>query len=233
MKKYSLHLLSVILLIAGFASCKKETVLPLENTRVQPRIQNKAPKVDAGYDMVIQLHQNFTVLQGSFYNAGRSFTKVEWRKVSGPDSCFIVNRDSLKTVINNLKEGVYEFELTVTDKKNLYGKDSIRVEVVKPQQLSSEIIFKNIVWSFPFYPTLAITNIYNYIAIGTPVKVFVQRDNASEWKEASPEANNVNGNVYTYFIETRPNGNGFFTSYGSLYIYGPDPKDTPDVKIQF
>jgi hypothetical protein len=105
---------------------------------------------------------------------------------------------------------------------------------VKPKQLSSEIIFKNIVWTFPWYNTLEVKNIYTYIPTGTPIKVFVQRDNASEWKEASPESNNVS-NVYEYNIETRPNGNGFWTSYGSLYIsyFGRDTDDTPDVKIQF
>jgi hypothetical protein len=196
--------------------------------------QNSAPKVNAGLDMIIELHQNFTVLQGGFYNADRSFKKVEWRKVSGPDSCIIVDKDSLKTVVSNLREGVYEFELTVTDKMNLYGKDSVRVEVVKPKQQSSEIIFKNLVWTFPWYNTLEIKNIYTYIPTGTPIKVFVQRDNASEWKEASPESNNVS-NVYEYYIETKPNGNNFWTSYGSFYVFyfGRDTDDTPDVKIQF
>ena len=184
--------------------------------------------------MKIELPQNFTVLQGGFYNADRNVKKVEWRKVSGPDSCIIVDKDSLKTVVSNLREGVYEFELTVTDKMNLYGKDSVKVEVVKPQQLSSEIIFKNIVWIFPWYPSLEINNIHTYIPTGTPIKVFVRRGNASEWKEATPIANNVNSSVYEYFIETRPDGAGMY-NYGSLYIfyYGRDTDDTPDVKIQF
>ena len=194
---------------------------------------NQAPKVNAGLDMKIDIPQNFTVLQGGFYNTNHNFKKVEWRKVSGPDSCIIVDKDSLKTVIANLREGVYEFELTVTDNMNLSGKDSVRVEVVKHQQLSSEIIFKNLVWTFPWYNTLEVTHIYNYIPIGSPIKVFVQRNNTSEWIEAS-NSYNVN-NRYEYFIEARPNGNGFYTSYGSLYIfyYGPDTNDTPNVKIQF
>jgi hypothetical protein len=242
MKKYSLHLVTVIFFVAGIASCKKETALPEKNTPVQPVIQNAAPVANAGLDIKIELPPNFTVLQGGFYNADRYVKKVEWRKVSGPDSCIIVDKDSLKTVVSNLREGVYEFELTVTDKMNLYGKDSVKVEVVKRQQVSSddvivrehEIIFKNLVWTFPWYNTLEVKNIYSYIPIpATLVKVFVQRDNASEWKEASPDSNNVS-NVYEYYIETRPNG-GSWTSYGSLYIFyfGKDTDDTPDVKIQF
>jgi len=246
MRKFSLNLVQVMFIAKLFLfgalalitaisnfSCTKER--PLPPTPVQPVIQNTAPKVYAGLDMKIELPQNFTVLQGGFYNADRNVKKVEWRKVSGPDSCIIVDKDSLKTVVSNLREGVYEFELTVTDKMNLYGKDSVRVEVVKRQQLSSEIIFKNLVWDDPWGPSLEIKNISTYIPTGTPIKVFVQRDNASEWKEATPLSNNVNSSVYEYFIETRPNGNGFFTSYGSLYIfyYGRDTDDTPDVKIQF
>ncbi len=232
---------TAVLLCVSLVACKKDPPVNQENNRINSDV-NTAPVANAGLDMKIELPQNFTVLQGGFYNADRNFKKVEWRKVSGPDSCIIEDKDSLKTVVSNLREGVYEFELTVTDKMNLYGKDSVKVEVVKRQQISSdtvivrehEIIFKNLVWDFPWYNTLEVKNIHTYIPTGTPMKVFVQRDNASEWKEATPEANNVNGSVYEYFIETRPNGGGMY-NYGSLYIfyYGPDPNDTPDVKIQF
>jgi hypothetical protein len=124
MKKYSLHLATVIFLITCIVSCKKEIAMPEED--------NTAPVANAGLDIKIVLPQNSTVLQGGFYDADGNVKKVEWRKVRGPDFSIIVDKDSLKTVVNNLKEGVYEFELTVTDKMNLYGKDSVKVEVVKP-----------------------------------------------------------------------------------------------------
>jgi hypothetical protein len=131
MKKYSLHLLNVIFFISGFVSCKKETVLPVENMSVPPVIQNTAPVANAGPDIKIVLPQNSTVLQGAFYDADGNVKKVEWTKLSGPYYSTIVDKDSLKTVITNLREGIYEFELTVTDKRNLYGKDSVKVEVVQ------------------------------------------------------------------------------------------------------
>ena len=222
MRKYSIHLVTIIFLIAGIASCKKDIPGNQEN--------NKVPKVNAGLDMKIQLPQNFTSLYGSFYNADRAFKKVEWRKVSGPDSCIIVDKDSLITVVSNLREGIYEFELTVTDKMNLSGKDSVKVEVLSEH----ERIYKNLVWIFPWYAALEVTNIISLpIPTGTPIKVFVLRDNTSKWIEALPASNSPT-TAYEYFIETRPNGGGIYL-YGSLYIfyYGTDTNDTPDVKIQF
>ncbi len=237
MRKYLIHLLPLIYFITGITSCKKEISLPEEKTFVQPVIQNSAPKVYAGGDLKIELPQNFYVLKGSFSNADGNFKKTEWRKLSGPDSCIIVDKDSLITEVSNLSEGVYEFELTVTDKMNFFGKDSVKVEVVKLEQVSleHEIIFKNLVWIFPWYAALEVNNIYTFIPTSSAIKVFIQRDNASVWTEATPVSNNGNSSAYEYFIETRlPNGAGMY-NHGSLYIfyYGMGTNDAPAVKIKF
>jgi len=55
MKKYSLHLLTVMFILAGIASCKKEAALPEENT-------NQPPVACAGQDQTITLPVNSLML---------------------------------------------------------------------------------------------------------------------------------------------------------------------------
>ncbi len=237
----------ILLLIAVSISCKKD--IPIQrvvstNNSPNNTIQiNTAPVAKAGLDIKIKLPKNFTVLQGDYYDAEENVQKVEWTKVSGPDSCFVNDKFSLKTGVSNLKEGIYQFELTVTDKMDLYGKDTITVEVEKADISLQEVIvgdheitFKNLVWISPWSNAVEVKNIHSYIPVGTPVKVFIKRDNTAEWKVAEDAGKNNGSNnpVYEYFIETRPSGGGMYT-YGSLYIFywGMDINDTPDVKVQF
>jgi len=78
MKQFSkLLAVNISLVLFMLTSCKKEIAMPEENTPVQPVIQNTAPVANAGLDMKIELPQNFTVLQGGFYNADRNVKKVE------------------------------------------------------------------------------------------------------------------------------------------------------------
>ena len=98
------------------------------------------------------------------------------------------------------------------------------------------IVVKNITWIFPWYNALEVKNIHSYISEGTPIRVFVKRDNNSTWMEATPVANDGSGGDYEYFIEKRLDGGGAgMYNYGSLYVfyYGFDTSDTPDVKVQF
>lgn len=241
MKWLSLRLLTVIFLTAGIGSCKKETVSQAENPPAQPVSQSRAPVAHAGHDMRREIPCNI-MLQGSFYDADPNFIKTEWRNVSGPDSSIIVDKDSLKTVVKNLKVGIYQFELTVTDKMNLYGKDTVQVQVVKRKLVDSveiviqnhEIIFKNLTWIFPLDNALELINIHKYIPVGTPMKVMLHRGYSTDWVEATPFSNNGSNKLYEYFIETSPNSAGIYT-YGSMYVfyYGRDTWDRPDVKVIF
>ena len=97
-----------------------------------------------------------------------------------------------------------------------------------------QIVAKNITWIFPWYSSLEVKNIHSYFPEGTPIRVFVQRDNSDIWKEATDAFIDGSLSEYDYFIEKRPDGAGMY-NYGSLYVsyYGMDTSDTPDVKVQF
>ena len=52
-----------------------------------------------------------------------------WTKISGPSSFNIVNVNAVQTQVSNLMEGVYRFELKVSDAGGLFSKDTVQVNV--------------------------------------------------------------------------------------------------------
>ena len=91
---------------------------------------NKAPVANAGKDIVLTLPVNTTALNGaaSSDEDGTIATYV-WVKKSGPATGSILNATSVQATANNLVEGVYVFELTVTDNKGAVSKDEVQVTV--------------------------------------------------------------------------------------------------------
>ncbi len=65
--------------------------------------------------------------------------KYEWRKISGPSQYKIVSPASAVTNITNLAEGIYQFELKVTNKYGLSARDTM-VLTVRPSD--NKAIFK-------------------------------------------------------------------------------------------
>jgi hypothetical protein len=90
---------------------------------------NQAPVVNAGTDQVITLPVNNATLTGSGTDADGTISSYSWVKISGPATGTIANANAASTLINNLVQGVYQYELTVTDNNGATGKDTIRVTV--------------------------------------------------------------------------------------------------------
>jgi hypothetical protein len=223
---------TILLLITIFIqSCKKDAgIANTPGSDTVQTVRNTAPVVNAGADKEVFLPADSSLLTGSAYDNENNIANYSWKKLTGPAGGSIDNPDSLTTKVRGLKAGDYSFELTVTDLLGLQGRDTVNVYVIG----ENELIFRDRVWIFPWFAELELEDIYNYIPVSKPIKVFIKRDNSSEWQEATPISNNGSSNVYEYFIETRPDGAGIY-NYGSLYItyYGSDTNDTPDVKIQF
>src|ERR1700746_719104 len=120
--------LFMILLVDS--SCKKtgiKDISPGYGIHAADTPSNRPPVAFAGPDQIIQLPFDHVFLSGG-YKAQNNFDRVQWQKLSGP-SCLIENQDTLLTKVSGLKEGTYQFELTVFDKSNLYGKDKLTVTV--------------------------------------------------------------------------------------------------------
>ena len=134
------RLLKIILLTSivsiGISSCQKEfndrngSNAPGSNARGSkgPKT-NRPPVANAGADQVITLPTNTVSLIGSATDPDNNITSYQWTKISGPSSFTIANPSSVQTQVTKLVEGVYQFELKVTDQFGLNDKDTVQVRV--------------------------------------------------------------------------------------------------------
>ena len=237
MKTIHFFKISILIVVIVSTNCTKEA--PATGTssgtgtiNPPPPPINTPPTANAGSDLNLFVPINFCDLIGSGFDREDSILTFQWKKISGPVSFFIQNPTFKSTKLTSLEKGVYQFELTVTDSPGLFAKDTVKITVYGNTQ---EINFENRTWFFPWYPTIGIENINSFIPASTPFRIYIQRDFNPNWIEV--DLFNINPSAtYEYFIETRPNGGlGGSYSYGGLYIffYGPDPSDTPNVKIVF
>lgn len=90
---------------------------------------NKAPKANAGPDRVLTLPVNTTSLAGSGTDEDGTIVSYLWTKISGPSGFSIVNAASPVTDVTSLVQGVYEFQLKVTDNKGATATDIMKVTV--------------------------------------------------------------------------------------------------------
>ncbi len=90
---------------------------------------NQAPTAIAGLDQNITLPINSVSLEGIGTDPDGTISTYRWRKVSGPASSNITNTTTATTTVTDLEQGIYQFELRVTDNNNATGFDTIKVTV--------------------------------------------------------------------------------------------------------
>jgi hypothetical protein len=97
---------------------------------------NIAPKANAGPDNVINLPVNSVILSGSGTDIDGTIAAYSWTKIFGSSAFTIKNSSSATSEVSGLTEGIYRFELKVTDNNGAVGKDTIQVTVNAPKNLS-------------------------------------------------------------------------------------------------
>ena len=91
---------------------------------------NRPPVANAGADQTITLPTNTITLNGnSSTDPDNNITSYAWSNISQPSTFNIVNANIVQTQVANLIEGVYQFELKVTDAGGLFSKDTMQVTV--------------------------------------------------------------------------------------------------------
>jgi hypothetical protein len=109
-----------------------------------PPPPNQAPTANAGNDQAITLPLNYLTLTGSGTDPDGTITAYQWTKIAGPASFNIVNASQALTLIDNLEEGIYQFELRVTDNQGATGRDTVTVTVnPDPRTQSDASVFPN------------------------------------------------------------------------------------------
>jgi hypothetical protein len=93
---------------------------------------NHAPVANAGIDQTIVLPVNTSMLNGSGSTDPENYiSSFLWTKISGPTSPAIAIADSAITAVADLIEGVYQFELEVTNASGFSAKDTVQMTVMK------------------------------------------------------------------------------------------------------
>lgn len=91
---------------------------------------NHPPVANAGTDQTITLPTNTVNLDGSgSTDPDNNIVSYVWTKISGPALFNIANASAVQTQATNLLQGVYLFELNVTDAGALFSKDTMQVIV--------------------------------------------------------------------------------------------------------
>jgi len=118
--------LTGFLFVAGhvFFACKKHT-----DTTSRPTTGSAVPVAHAGTDQTIVLPVDSVELDGSGTDADGTIRSFLWTKVTGPHSFTIANRNAATTMVKNLVQGIYEFELEVKDNDGLSAKDTVAISV--------------------------------------------------------------------------------------------------------
>ncbi len=102
---------------------------------------NIAPTANAGPDQTVILPANNVTLNGSGTDVDGTITAYAWRQIGGPaDKLTSIN--TATTVLQNLVDGTYQFELTVTDNKGATGKDTVSIiakQEIAPSQNSINV----------------------------------------------------------------------------------------------
>jgi hypothetical protein len=227
MKKINSHkyLLFIAILFIK-TSCSKDDNYSKNNsaTPIKSELSNN-PKhnIHASEDYIVILPSDSTWLSRSYTNTGNinlDYSFV-WKKISGPSTFVLENPNLLSTKVNKLSKGIYEFELTITDKKGITQKDTAKVIVSEMPLTPKEINFKDMVWICPMGCSLEIKNIYTLIPNESVFKVYIQIKSA-DWIEAIHPSQRLENSNYSYRLYD-----------GSLQIYSDTNDHTQNIKILY
>ncbi len=90
---------------------------------------NIPPTADAGSNQTITLPVNNVTLTGGGTDSDGTVIGYSWKKIAGPASGAITNSNNSITTVTGLIQGLYKFELSVTDNSGANGVDTVQVTV--------------------------------------------------------------------------------------------------------
>lgn len=129
-------------LVAGITStsCRKEVPDLIDPQLMDSLKNNRPPVANAGPDQSFTLPKDTVTLDGSgSSDPDNNILGYSWSKISGPASFNIKNVNAMQTDLFLLVEGVYSFELKVTDSGGLYSKDTVQISLDPVRDNSSPV----------------------------------------------------------------------------------------------
>jgi parallel beta-helix repeat protein len=92
-------------------------------------LTSQPPTANAGTDQTVTLPTNTATLSGSGTDPNGSISSYAWRELSGPSTNVISSPYTASTPLTSLVQGVYQFQLQVTDNSGLTARDTAIVTV--------------------------------------------------------------------------------------------------------
>ncbi len=178
---------------------------------------NMPPIANAGKDQILSLPKNTLQLNGSGTDPDGTVATYLWTKISGPTSATITSANYPATGVNTLTQGLYSFELMVTDNKGAVGRDTMNVTVV-PSSLPLKLLsFNGQLQNDKVYLYWETTNEKNVLGFD------IERMTGSTWEKMGfvpSGSTNVLSNHYTFNDNSPEKG----TNYYRLKIVDIDGK---------
>ncbi|KAM8847299.1 low-density lipoprotein receptor-related protein 11 [Synchiropus picturatus] len=94
---------------------------------------DEPPRSDAGQDVVIQLPTDWAVLDGRESVDDHGITRYEWMLLKGDSAISMKATHPGLLKISDLQQGLYTFQMTVTDTSGQKSSDNVSVTVLAPQ----------------------------------------------------------------------------------------------------
>jgi hypothetical protein len=124
--------------------------------------------------------------------------------------------------VSNLQIGAYQFELFVQDAAGLTDRDTCTVIVGQLSATPNEFIFTNQVWGSQGWGSgIGISNVYQSLPAGSVFRVFIKRDNSTNWEELIMDDYN---SWYTFSL---------LDGDLNIFSYHEVESDTPDIKLVY
>lgn len=98
-----------------------------------------SPAANAGEDITIGLPENSVQLVGSGTSSDGSTLTYEWSQVSGPNDAIFSDVNSSSPMLSGLDEGLYTFELLITDSRGFSSSDQVVITVGNGELASGSI----------------------------------------------------------------------------------------------
>ncbi len=94
---------------------------------IQPTFDgsNQPPTADAGLDRNIQLPQDTLTLSGTGTDTDGVIDSVQWIQLSGPSASILSGDTTLNVLLSALQQGVYTYQLKVTDDDGDSDRDTV------------------------------------------------------------------------------------------------------------
>lgn len=91
--------------------------------------ENQAPTVNAGSDIMLQLPTNSVNITATANDPDGNIVSYLWVRISGQNGETISGTNSATASITNLSQGIYVFQVTVTDNEGATGIDQVKVTI--------------------------------------------------------------------------------------------------------